>query len=243
MKNNGRFLKLAAIVAVLCLLPVAASANTIVQNLTFGMLLTNWNNFTNLPVQTPAGAIMQFNSTLGALDKVTIQFDSMVAGTIKMENLDLTAGATMTGTLQAMMQMFAPSLAPVTMTPTDTRTFVSPQYDGSTDWGGSSGITYGAPPAYILSAVSSTTSVITGAGVAPYASATPGQVSFFVQATGTSTASGGGNMASAFTTRADASVTVTYDWHDTKIPEPMSMVLIGSGLLGLGYLGRKRLTR
>ena len=56
---------------------------------------------------------------------------------------------------------------------------------------------------------------------------------------------GGGNIGLTQTTNAAVTVTVTYDYTQPLFiaPEPMNMALIGSGLIGLGLLKRKRLSR
>ncbi len=54
---------------------------------------------------------------------------------------------------------------------------------------------------------------------------------------------GGGNVSAGQSTQAALSGQVTYTWDFTGVPEPTTVALIGSGLIGLGLLRRKRLHR
>jgi hypothetical protein len=51
---------------------------------------------------------------------------------------------------------------------------------------------------------------------------------------------GGGNLAFTQATNATMSASVTYDYADAGTPEPATMALMGSALIGIGLLGRKR---
>jgi hypothetical protein len=64
-------------------------------------------------------------------------------------------------------------------------------------------------------------------------------LSMLINSTGTSSATGAGNIATLFNTDAGAEVTVTYDY-GVSTPEPASMAILGAGMLALGIARRRR---
>ena len=58
------------------------------------------------------------------------------------------------------------------------------------------------------------------------------------------TESGSGNATFVNTTKAGGTLTVTYNYTTPSgVPEPVSMVLFGSGLLAVSLIGRKKFAR
>jgi hypothetical protein len=51
---------------------------------------------------------------------------------------------------------------------------------------------------------------------------------------------GGGTISFSLTTQALTGVSIVYQYAATPIPEPVSAVLLGSGLLGLGAMRMRR---
>lgn len=58
--------------------------------------------------------------------------------------------------------------------------------------------------------------------------------------TGTVLGNTGGNASAVQVTTANADVKVTYNYTKTPVPEPSSLLLLGTGLLGLGAVGLRR---
>jgi hypothetical protein len=108
------------------------------------------------------------------------------------------------------------------------------------------GATYTAPtgaaPTGIGSPVTSSTGTITSAD--PSAYDTTGTFTLdFQTLTGETVNGGGGNVVATETSQAGATMTVVYDYTLNNTPEPATMTLFGSALLGIGFFARKRLKK
>jgi PEP-CTERM motif len=105
------------------------------------------------------------------------------------------------------------------------------------------GTTYTAPngaaPSGIGSPVTSSTGVITAANTSAYN--TTGTFTLdFSTLTGETIGGGGGNVVATETSNAGAAFSVVYDYTVNSTPEPATMTLFGSALLGIGFFARKR---
>ena len=234
MKFNviRRFLAILAIASLAC---IAANAGTITQTLQWGAggtyVLTDWTHTLNAN---------QFNTLGGTLvlNQIDVAFQAQTLGDAKFEHLDPTSGATITMNLATVMTASYLNGIVLSLTPTASTTDTVGAFDGVIDFGGTSGKTYTG-----LTATTSTSATYTtGAEMGVFTG--PGTVAFNLAANGASTAGGSGNLVTQFADTARSTVTITYTYSESgTTPEPATMAMLGSALIGLGVLGRKRFAR
>ncbi len=185
---------------------------------------TNWSQTLALPL---------FDSGLGTLTAVTLRLDGGVYGTARLESED-SSPASINYTLASQITASGISGLNVVVLPAANGVFNASSYDGTTDFGGTSGVT--------LSGLSNTAFSSTSSSLLAVLAAYTGGGTFnvSVNANGNSSSSGSGNVVSAFNTRAGALLTVTYDYDPlVPTPEPLSLAFVGAGLITVGLLRRK----
>lgn len=192
--------------------------------------LTNWTKFLT---------VAQFNPSFGTLLQVDITLDGIVNGNARFESEDASPTA-VTMNLQALLTLKDPlNNTLVTTLPVVSSVDNAAASDGVFDFGGASGKTYTN-----VTGTNSTSVTLTAPGsLAPFTGL--GTITASLFAAGTSVGSGGGNLTTSFNTRAAGSMSVTYTYDNgiTATPEPGTIGLLGSALLGFGFFGRKRLAR
>jgi hypothetical protein len=206
----------------------SAQAAVISFSDTINITPTNWNLSVSLP---------KFDTALGPLNSILVEITGQISGNIRMESED-GAPATITGTLSAFQVLNKPGGGfLLNVLPSVNEVFNASAYDGTTDYGGTSGVT-------VLGATGSASASTFVAGgdfglftCTGVACAT--NLSMLINSTGTSSATGAGNIATLFNTDAGAEVTVTYDY-GVSTPEPASMAILGAGMLALGIARRRR---
>jgi PEP-CTERM motif len=221
-----------ALLTALALSASAHAATLDVQTHVFVPTATNWESTLLVP---------QFDPALGDLSSVTLTLVGEATGSASVESLD-TAPSDLLIVLRAQVSLTQPGGSVLTTTPTSSQSFAASAFDGGIDFAGTSGRVFGD-----LSFGSSESMTLTDTSLlAPYIGTD--SVSLQVRASGTSTASGAGNVLSLLQTTAGASVTVAYDYTPAMnpgdpvapVPEPGTYALMLMGLAWVGVVTRRR---
>ncbi|MEA5598473.1 choice-of-anchor E domain-containing protein [Rivularia sp. UHCC 0363] len=209
----------------------AVQASTIRYENLIDLEKTNFKKQITLP---------KFNSNLGDLESVLFELSGEVQGSIELENRDAQA-AVITGNLAAEISLKKPdnSLLLVSL-PTASVTQKLDAYDGSLDFGGTSGVT--------LTKISNTKKESAFFTVKDDFTPFIGDGSFklFVEAIGNSKATGAGNLLAGFETYAGATVAVSYTYVKKdepirkKVPESQVPVSVFVGLAATMVLTKSK---
>jgi hypothetical protein len=168
-------------------------------------------------------ALQGFNTALGTLNSVTIDFTGTGQFKQYYENLDGPGSITYTtDSLAVNLLMPDNSTQLFNFNQNEVHTYTFTAYDGTLDYGGTSGGTYYYPVNMVGS-----TSLTSPANLTQFTN--PGLLDLYLNASGAVgwTISGGNNNVGAGLT-AGADISVTYDY--TPVPEPSSLGLLIGGL-------------
>lgn len=176
--------------------------------------------------------LQKFNPALGTLQSVKVTLFGNLSGSLRFESFDASPSTIVTN-LSASLTLTRPDNSTLIVTiPAFSQTFNVAAFDGTFDWGGTSGFTSAA-----INASSSNAVVLTGAtDLALFTGL--GSLNSPLRAQGTSSATGSGNLVTQFTTKAGGYATVEYTF--AAVPEPASWALMlgGFGLIGVALRRR-----
>jgi hypothetical protein len=168
------------------------------------------------------------------LESVTFSIDGSIFGSAEVESRDAEEAVIVT-TLSAELSLVDELMNTLVVTiPSISNTFNATAYDGSLDFGGTSGMSF-----LDLSATQyeeatftdlATLTMFTGADSA----------NFVFDAAATSSSTGAGNLTSAFNTSAGGEVQVIYTYSEVPVSAPTHVALLGFGLLAFAGLRKAR---
>lgn len=182
----------------------------------------------------------KFDSSLGTLTGVTFAIEGGVFGSVDYESRDASA-SNVTANLAALLELTGGPTGQllVEVTPLASVLESVTAFDGVIDFGGTSGNSLGN-----LTASASENASYSEQALLDFFTGT-GTIDLSLSAQAQSEVTGPGNIISALTTEAEASVVVTYIYEENNpqtVPEPTSV--LGLGLMGsLGLLGLKKKNR
>ena len=168
---------------------------------------------------TQALSIAQFDPALGTLTAVDIVNAGSITSDIKVENVDA-ASATITATVSGSLTLSGAGFNALVTNGSSSKTFNAGPFDGSIDFGGTSGHDFGPQ-----TATGSTTFTITSpSALANYIGT--GMVSLTEVAHATSSASGAGNLIAQIATTASAQVSVIYHYVPSASLKPGTYTIV-----------------
>jgi hypothetical protein len=209
------------------LLPVGiAQAATLTYSDTIDSTRTNF---------TDSVSIVQFDPSLGDLTNIFVELTGTVSGSIQLESTDA-APANVTANLASEIKLHRPDMSPlVVVLPTSSENANFTAYDGTVDFGGTSGVTKNNISQQETNSISLTDPNDFGIFLGT------GNLVLPVAAIGKSNASGAGNLATVFQTFAGANITVRYEYTEkpTAVPEP-NAPMGALALVGLGMMAKRK---
>jgi hypothetical protein len=180
-------------------------------------------SFAPINILNQSIGIEQFNSSLGTLQSVTIDFTGDIQGDAGFENRSQNP-AQIKVSLGSNLSLSVNNQSLLTLTPQNISTYQTTAYDGINDFGGTSGQTISGLMTSQSGNFASTDSQFLQSFIGA------GNVNFMFSALANSVVGGSGKMSSFVDTWAKANVRVTYEYDSTQsIPE-------ASAVLGLGLI-------
>lgn len=149
----------------------------------------------------------QFDPSLGTLESIEITHSGSITSEIKVENFSGSQEPDIAGTVSGELTLTAPGVSNKLNPTAYAGSFHADQYDGVTDFTGTSGTSFGEQ-----TADDSDTITLTGADLAAYIGT--GQVSITESAVATSNATGGGNLDAQIRSKGASTVTVVYHYRE-----------------------------
>ncbi|MBD2343529.1 choice-of-anchor E domain-containing protein [Anabaena subtropica] len=189
-------------------------------------------NFAPTDIVNQSIGVSKFDTSLGTLRSVTLQFTGDVTGEAGFENRASNA-ATIAVTLAGNLTLELDSIL-LSLNPENISSYQVSSFDQRLDFAGASGKTIAG-----LNATGSDTRTYTDSAILQSFIGT-GDLNFLFSAIATSQVSGSGNITSYVDTLAKAGITVIYDFDPAQsVPEPTSV--LGFGLFaGAAFLAQRK---
>ena len=189
---------------------INTNSTTLTHTIAFPDTPTNW---------TATQSVPQFDPSLGTLTSVEIDNADPITNAIKVENLD-TAPATIHATVTGGLTLSGPSVPGLNVALSADQTFDASAFDGTIDFGGSSGKTF-APQT-----INGTTSTVLTSAIDLAKYTGTGTVSFTEAAQASATATGSANLLVEVNTSAAAKVTIIYHYTPSNQLTPGNYTIV-----------------
>jgi hypothetical protein len=190
---------------------VNPNVQTITKTLTFPLTPTDFSL---------SGLVGQFDPSLGALQSVNIVNAGSITSDIKVENTSRCSPSTIHATIAGDLEVTGPGgLSIQTALQQNAGTFNATSYDGTLDFGGTSGKDFGNQTADGTQSLN-----LTGASMSVFIGT--GSIQLNENGTATSTASGGGNLLVGVSSQATATITVTYSYIASNALKPGNYTIV-----------------
>jgi hypothetical protein len=159
---------------------------------------------------TESQTIAQFNPALGTLNSVQIQFNGTMTSDVKVENLD-SSPSSVNAQVNGNLTLQGPDGSNLTsVTPTISENTSLSAYDGTLDFGGTSGHDFGSQSASSQQTVTLTNNLSAWQG--------SGNVTLTETAQSSSTVSGSGNQQVQIATQGAGAITLIYNYTPATTP-------------------------
>lgn len=226
MKKSLFALAAAGLFSVGAVSQAQAAVQTVSFNAERAVGTTNWSDTLGLG---------KFDSSLGTLTSIKFDLSGVVQGSGRAESLDF-AASNVTVSLASLLTLYRPDASTlVVANPLFSQQFSLSGFDGTIDFGGTSGASTG--PRSSTGSNSFTSS--SASDFALFSAAGGGLINLGLNAIGSSTANGSGNLISQFQTSAGGQVAVTYEYV-SAVPEPETYVMLLTGLALAGVMARRK---
>jgi hypothetical protein len=190
---------------------VNPNVQTITKTLTIPLTATDFSL---------SGLVGQFDPSLGALQSVNIVNAGSITSDIKVENTSTSSPSTIQATIAGNLTVTGPGgLSIQTSLQQNAGNFNATTYDGTLDFGGTSGKDFGNQTANGTQSLN-----LTGASMTAFIGT--GSVQLNENGTATSTASGGGNLLVGVSSDATATITVTYSYIASNALKPGNYTIV-----------------
>jgi hypothetical protein len=189
---------------------IDTSPTTQVHTITFPDTPTDWSVSQGLP---------QFDPSLGTLTSVEIISNDTTTSTIKVENID-SSPATIHATVQGTITLTGPNVAGLTDNLSADQSFNASAFDGTVDFGGTSGHNFGPQTAQGTKTITLTSA----SDMAPYIGT--GTVNLNEVTHAGSTATGSANLLVSINTTAGGTVRVIYHYIPSNTLGPGNYTIV-----------------